>query len=596
MTLKLRPLLFLLSLIVLSSPGTDGAPLPASAGLLVSPRSVMAAEEFRILAASKDPLQGAEIEVIGPHGRVSATSSRTGGGPANWIEAVFQAGGAGAYRVSLKKGDEAIASTEFLVSSQKSFRPASRSVWEIEASWTSAAEDLYSAWLERLFLDAEEGDTWEHLHDVIRDPEKNLLYGHLGRDEDQSLILEPDCADNPFVLRAYFAWKLGLPYAHFRCDRGTVERAPLCMEWITNLVERKSGQSDVRAFQAFARTILNDVHSGTARTALENDRTDLYPVALEREHLRPGVVFADPYGHTLTLVRWVPQTENSAGKLLAVDAQPDGTIAVKRFWQGNFFFVTEGIPGGPGFKAFRPPILENGELRLLDNAAVAGDPGYSDYSLEQQALSPSVFYDRMDWLINPAPLDPKTAFQELYRALYDRLQARAIAVRNGEAYMQQNGYPVVPMPSGAGIFQTVGPWEDYSTPARDMRLLISFDVLLDFPNRVARAPEAFQIPSGKTAAQVRSELEALHRLWAAEYSISYVRSDGEEQVLSMADVIGRLEALEMGYNPNDCVEIRWGAPEVSAEFASCSRRAPEAQREKMRRYRRWFRDRVIPIR
>jgi hypothetical protein len=556
----------------------------------------MAAEEFRILAASKDPLQGAEIEVIGPHGRVSATSSCTGDGPANWIEAVFQAGGVGAYRVSLKRRDEAIASTEFLVSSQKSFRPASRSVWEIEASWTSAAEDLYSAWLERLFLDAEEGNTWEQLHDVIRDPEKNLMYGHLGRDEDQSLILEPDCADNPFVLRAYFAWKLGLPYAHFRCDRGTVERAPLCMEWITNLVERKSGQSDVRAFQAFARTILNDVHSGTARTALENDRTDLYPVALEREHLRPGVVFADPYGHTLTLVRWVPQTGQSAGKLLAVDAQPDGTIAVKRFWQGNFFFVTEGIPGGPGFKAFRPLILENGELRLLDNAAVAGHPGYGNFSLEQQALRPQIFYDRMDSLINPDPLDPVTAFRELHRAVFDRLQARALAVRNGEAYMRQEEYSEVPMPSGASIFQTVGPWEDYSTPARDMRMLISFDVLLDFPDKLSRNPEAFRIPTGKSTAQVRSELEALHRKWAVEYNISYARSDGNEQVLSMADVIDRLEALEMGYNPNDGIEIRWGAPEGSAELAACGRRAPEDQRAKMRRYRRWFRDRAIPIR
>jgi len=595
MTLKLS-LLLLLPLIVLSSPGTGAAPLPASAGLLVSPRSVMAAEEFRVLAASKDPLQGAEIEVIGPHGRVRATSSRAGGDPVYWIEAVFQAGGAGAYRVSLKRGAGAVASTEFSVLSQKSFRPASRSVWEIEASWSSAMEALYSAWLERLFHDAEEGDTWKHLHEVIRDPGKNLLYGHLGRDEDLSLILEPDCADNPFVLRAYFAWKLGLPYAHFRCDRGTVERAPLCTEWITNLEQRGAGRGDVQAFQAFVRAILNHVHSGTARTSLDDSRTDLYPVALKREHLRPGVVFADPYGHTLTLVRWVPQTGKSAGKLLAVDAQPDGTIAVKRFWQGNFFFVTDGIPGGPGFKAFRPLILENGELRLLGNAAIAGHPGYGDFSLEQQALIPRAFYDRMDRLINPTPLDPEIAFRELHRAVYDRLQARAIAVRNGEAYMKQNDYAEVSMPSGASIFQTVGPWEDYSTPARDMRLLISFDVLLDFPNKVARAPKAFQIPSGKTSVRVQTELKALHAQWSAEYRISYVRSDGGEQVLSMADVIGRLEALEMGYNPNDCVEIRWGAPEGSAEFASCSRRAPAGQSEKMRRYRRWFRARVIPIR
>jgi len=251
---------------------------------------------------------------------------------------------------------------------------------------------------------------------------------------------------------------------------------------------------------------------------------------------------------------------------------------------------------GVEFKAFRPMIQENGRLRLLDNAAIAGHPGFVDFSLEQQDLAPQVFYDRIDRFINPAPLDPGTAFRELHQAVYDRLQARAIAVRNGEAYMKKNGYAVVPMPSGSGIFQTIGPWEDYSTPARDMRLLISFDVLLDFPQKVERDPEAFRIPPGKSPARIRSELEAQHRQWAAEYSIHYSRSDGGEQVLAMADVIGRLKALEMGYNPNDCIEIRWGAPENSAELASCSRRAPADQHQKMRRYRCWFRDRVIPIR
>ncbi len=596
MTLKLRSILFLLSLIFLSFPGKSDAQTEAAAGLLVSPRSVTEAEGFRVLAASRDQLHDSEIVVTGPNGRLNPLGSRTGGGPPYWREARFKTAGPGTYSISLKAGEMTIASKEFSAAPRKAFRPMSRSIWDIETSWSGAKESLYSAWIERLFQDAEEGDTWAHLHDLIRDAESNFLYGHLGREEDRGLALEPDCADNPFVLRAYFAWKLGLPYGHFRCDRGTLERAPRCTEWVTNLTPRGSGKGNVPAFQSFVRTILDDVHSGTGRTALDDDRTDLYPVALQRERLRPGVVFADPYGHTLTLVGWVSQTAESPGKLLAVDAQPDGTIALKRFWQGNFFFATADIPGGPGFKAFRPVIQENGRLRLLDNDAIAGHPGYSDFSLEQQDLAPQVFYDRIDRLINPAPLDPGTAFRELHRAVYDRLQARAIAVRNGEAYMKKNGYAVVPMPSGSSIFQTIGPWEDYSTPARDMRLLISFDVLLDFPQKVERDPEAFRIPPGKSPARIRSELEAQHRQWAAAYSIRYTRSDGGEQVLTMADVIGRLKALEMGYNPNDCIEIRWGAPENSAELASCSRRAPADQHQKMRRYRRWFRDRVIPIR
>jgi hypothetical protein len=60
---------------------------------------------------------------------------------------------------------------------------------------------------------------------------------------------------------------------------------------------------------------MNGVHSGSARTALSNERSDYYPVPLMRASLRPGVVFADPYGHTFVLVRWIAQTRDQPGTL-----------------------------------------------------------------------------------------------------------------------------------------------------------------------------------------------------------------------------------------------------------------------------------------
>ena len=50
----------------------------------------------------------------------------------------------------------------------------------------------------------------------------------------------------------------------------------------------------------------------------------------------------------------------------------------------------------------------------------------------------------------------------------------------------------------------------------------------------------------------------------------------------------------MGYNLNDCVELRWGAPANSEEAATCKRHAPAAQRAKMSDYRAWFRERRWP--
>jgi N-methylhydantoinase A len=46
-------------------------------------------------------------------------------------------------------------------------------------------------------------------------------------------------------------------------------------------------------------------------------------------------------------------------------------------------------------------------------------------------------------------------------------------------------------------------------------------------------------------------------------------------------VIDRATDFEMAYNPNDCVELRWGAPANSDEASTCKRHAPQAQRAKM---------------
>src|SRR5262249_54282688 len=125
----------------------------------------------------------------------------------------------------------------------------------------------------------------------------------------------------------------------------------------------------------------------SGRTALNDDQTDSYPVPLTQETLRPGTVYADPYGHLLVIARRVPQTEGAAGVFLAVDGQPDGTVARKRFWRGNFLFAQDPALGGPGFKRFRPIVRNgNGNLRRLTNNEIASNAEYGDFSLEQGKL------------------------------------------------------------------------------------------------------------------------------------------------------------------------------------------------------------------
>jgi len=295
------------------------------------------------------------------------------------------------------------------------------------------------------------------------------------------------------------------------------------------------------------------------------------------------------------LVRRVPQSGGGAGVFLAVDGQPDGTVARKRFWRGNFLFAQDPALGSPGFKRFRPIVAENGVLRRLTYSEIAKNPQYGDFSLDQARLGIEAFYDRMDDVMSPAPLDPLRAMKEAITALEEQVKARVTSVENGRKF-QNSGRAEAEMPDGAAIFETTGAWEDFATPARDLRLLIAIDVVRGFPERIARRPERYAMPKGKSVADVKAELDNMLASELAARKFSYTRSDGSSWTLALKDVADRSTALEMAYNLNDCVELRWGAPEKSEEASTCKRRAPSGQRAKMTEYRAWFHERRRPPR
>jgi hypothetical protein len=95
---------------------------------------------------------------------------------------------------------------------------------------------------------------------------------------------------------------------------------------------------------------------------------------------------------------------------------------------------------------------------------------------------------------------------------------------------------------------------------------------------------------------VKIELQGVLASELAVRKISYTRSDGSQWTLSLRDIIDRAADFEMAYNPNDCVELRWGAPDNSEEASTCKRHAPSAQRAKMTKYRTWFHERRRPPR
>ncbi len=504
--------------------------------MLVLPGNPVPGESFRILATGGRNIRKAKIIVNSPSGNSECLDSKTGAELPCWRIDDFAGSPAGKYKATLIVDKKEVSFLEFEIAPRKLISQKG-AVWKTTRGWDSGMETIYSAWVNALFQGCGEQDSWSALHEVTQNKDRNFLYNYLSMGEDDPegkirVIMEPDCADNPFYLRAYFAWKLGLPFGYHVCDRGWVGRSPRTGQWITNETST-SKINPVLAFNSFLRRIMDGVHSGTARTALDNENSDYYPVSLEREALRPGTIYADPYGHTLILVSWAPQTKDHPGLLLAVDAQPDNTIAIKRFWKGNFLFNTSEVIGEPGFKAFRPISIENGKLYMMQNEALTASAGFAPFSLQQRKMKSDVFYPAMERLINPEPLDPEDALTDLIQALHEQLLVRVKSVANGEAYLQSHPGTVISMPSNAnGIFQAGGQWEDFSTPNRDLRLLIAMDAVLGFPDRVAGSPEDFNISKSISPEDIRKKLQSLLDDKVSGLTISYTRSDGSSQELT----------------------------------------------------------------
>jgi len=566
--------------------------------MLVLPARPAPGGTFRIVATGGETILNAEIIISGPSGRMKSISSKEGEELPCWRIDDFTGAPAGKYEARLIEGKKVIGEIGFEIAPFE-VTPTAGVVWKTKQGWDSPMEDLYAAWVNALFYGYEEDISWTALHEVTQNKEHNFLYNYLSLGEDDPegryrVFMQPDCADNPFFLRAYFAWKLGLPFGYHLCNRGSLFKSPVPGQWITN--ETLSSKTNpAEAFNNFLRKVADGVHSGTARTALNDEKSDYYPVSLESGSLRPGTVFADPYGHTLVLTGRVPQKNNQPGILLSVDAQPDGTVGIKRFWKGNFLFNTSDVIGEPGFKAFRPISFINGRQVPIQNKELSSANGFVSFSLQQKKMKSDVFYHTMDRLINPKPLDPEAALLDLIAALHEQLKVRVTSVSNGEAYFKSHPGAVIQMPSSAaGIFLAGGQWENFSTPNRDLRLLIAMDAIQDFPEKVAGSPEDYNISALKSAEQVKRMLQSVLDEKSSELTISYTRSDGSVQILTIGEILKRKDAFEMAYNPNDGIEIRWGAPENSAERATCHRHASAGQIDIMRSVRVWFHKRLHP--
>ncbi|MGD0191985.1 MAG: hypothetical protein ABSD74_14690 [Rhizomicrobium sp.] len=398
------------------------------------------------------------------------------------------------------------------------------------------------------------------------------------RNTDQAFIdIDVDCAKLPYLLRAYYAWKNGLPFSYV--DGVSGAGGDLRFTKSSNRATSRHDVIDhgggINAPRVIADA-LSSVFSGTYRTDAAEKRgvlSDFYSPVLKPGSIRPGIVVYDVNGHVGIVYK-----VDADGRIYYMDAHPDFSIT-RSVYGAQFGQSPMGLGGG--FKSWRPLQLvnahtdEDGHL-LGGHMAFAENDQIPDYSLVQYTgteLNPSNDVTKAKFSYDGAKLgfyeyvraavsggrttyNPVYELQATMRTLCNDLGDRAQYVDQAIAEGLQNKPHPDRLPEN--IYGSAdNTWESYSTPSRDARIKAAF---AQFYTEMKEMIRMWTDRDPRLVYDGYSLKEDLRKVYDAESqkcTITYLSSGKRPVPMTFDDMAHRLFA--MSFDPYDCIELRWGA-------------------------------------
>jgi hypothetical protein len=391
-----------------------------------------------------------------------------------------------------------------------------------------------------------------------------------------------DCADLPYFLRFYYAWKRGLPFSFVSAVSPRGRSRDIRYSPRGNRVEsRRDVLSGDNALAVLA-AIRDDISSATYRIHPDAGDDDLYSPALAPGAIRPGTVIYDPNGHLAVV--WRIEDD---GRIRYIDAHPDNSLT-RGYYDLRFVRASPGM--GAGFKNWRPVRLAGARTApggVLAGGHVVGVPNaqIADFALTQYyGTGPRPLDDgswktgafvlngqRMDYYDyvrarlggGSLHFDPVREVSEMVASNCTDLGYRTEAVELSLAAALQDRPEPARLPPN--IYGTDGDWEIWSTPSRDARLKTAFKELRDTVERFMTLWRARDPRLGYSGGDLAGDMLRAYDRAAAGCSIGYRRSDGVLVRFGYEEARRRLFAFS--FDPYHCVERRWGA--AGAELAGC---------------------------
>ncbi|MES2964804.1 MAG: hypothetical protein V4760_13010 [Bdellovibrionota bacterium] len=472
-----------------------------------------------------------------------------------------------------------------------------------KAEWDQNDEARFNEFV-RAFGRAVERSPKRTLKSYMRDPSVNPY----ASTDPQGLVLYSDCADFPYFLRNYFAYKNGLPmqiaygvqvnaqpYASSFVNEADLTKAkPESSPYGNNLTQRIASNIPVAPgrelnFVNYWSNMLGAVSTSTFRVGAltpNYDLSDVYPVKIDRNGIKPGTI-VHSNGHIL-----IVYDIEAKGTIRVVDAHPDNSLQVKIIEPAT---LDRSRPDhGFGFFNWRPLRAIGGQWigGYLYNAAVrsASDRELFErglFSLEQwfgpdsniepaSSVRPDAWkagfasIDFFDFLMmrlysGSAPLQTDTVVGDYMVSLCEVLKQRTADIDSAiHAGMNRRAHPVE-LPDN--VFSTTGEWEAYSTPSRDGRLRFA---AADLPRQAITkfkqgTRRQYRFTFDGSAQDFQRSMLARLSLLNNTCKVTYAKSDGSRVTLTFTEMVRRLPS--MSFDPYHCPERRWGAS--GSELASC---------------------------
>lgn len=429
--------------------------------------------------------------------------------------------------------------------------------WEVSSDgWTAADEQGFSDYVKKIGAARQANQCTQVVECIAKVAPSNLA------PEAMPSLGTIDCGRLPFLLRAYYAYRMRLPFAY-----QTITNATLAGRYTAegNQVTGFRDQSGVPTVEKFFRSAVGNYFTAYYRIPTENNPAapgafaDTYPVAINSVGVRPGTVYYDVAGHVAIVI-----AVNGDGSIVTWNGHPDNTNDMREFSEANFPNPPSGKRKLGGFLRFRSwkAVGNAADKKAVPNSVQEG------YSLEQYekpwAAQGKNFYNFVqERLGSGGKMDPVAKFSGMVAELCAKITDRAVAVQSAVDFgLVKAVHPGLPR----NIFQAENPWEKYSSPGSDMRSKMAFTALHSYVQNTLNAYQAGQIApysfSGTAAALAKAYMAAWTSIKAKpECTAKAKNSVGGAMPIGIEDAM--INAYEWSFDPYHCPELRWGRQNAS---------------------------------